>query len=391
MALEFPSWTRRKAGQACRFPRDLINFMPFSRKYDCLELLIVLYLLFPIHLYAQAPEPAPAPVDPAEAGGAEDAPIRIGPVTLSGSAWAESVIITGDEGDESAGMFRIRRARIGLAGNIAPRIGWNISGEFTAEPMLRNAFLLIRFADQLNVRIGQATPPSGLERGTGVLSIELIDRSRVTSQFTSGLDAGMTIMNAEPYKGWVGYAFSVFNGVGYNRSDNNDAKDLAARMVITPPPLRGFTVVASGGTGRQPDGRRNRSGLGVEYDVARFKVAVEGLRQTHEGQPNGKGGYIVGVYRIHPAEVTPHFRMLELAARYFVLHDPASANGGQTVPDEDGGGQPSGAIPSTVREFQGGLNYYVNRNVRFMADVVVPKDRREESATTFLTRLQIVF
>jgi hypothetical protein len=222
----------------------------------------------------------------------------------------------------------------------------------------------------------------------------LIDRSKVTNQFTSGLDSGVTLMNTVPFKGWVSYAFSVFNGVGFNRTDNNDAKDVAARVEITPPVVSGLSVVASGGTGRQPGGRRNRSGLGVEYDVPRFKIAVEGLRQTFQTQPNGKGAFVIAAYRFHPATVTPHFRMLELAGRYFVLHDPASAPGGQgDVPDEDGGGgQPaSGTLPSTLREFQGGVNYYVNRNVRFMADLIVPNDDREPSARIFLTRLQIVF
>jgi hypothetical protein len=340
---------------------------------------------------AQDPQP-PAPVDPAEAGGAEVVPIRIGPVTMSGSAWAEAIVVTGDDNNESAGMFRIRRARLGLAGNLAPRIGWNISGEFTAEPMLRNAFLLIRLADQFSIRVGQATPPSGLERGTSPLVVELIDRSRVTNQFTSGLDGGMTIMNTQPYKGWVSYAFSVVNGVGFNRSDNNDAKDVVGRLELTPVPLPGLSLVASGSTGEQPAGRRTRGGLGIEYDVSAFKFVVEGLKQTFEGLPNGRGGLVTAIYRHQPETATPHFRMIEFAARYFVLYDPASALGAQSAPDEDGGDSGgSGALPATLRELQAGVNYYVNRNVRFMGNVIVPNDDRVTPSLTFLTRLQILF
>ena len=86
-------------------------------------------------------------------------PLRIGPVTLSGSAWIESLAVAENGRDDVTGMFRVRRARIGLAGNVAPRVGWSITGEFTSQPALRNAFLLFRLADQLNVRVGQATPP----------------------------------------------------------------------------------------------------------------------------------------------------------------------------------------------------------------------------------------
>lgn len=318
-------------------------------------------------------------------------PLRIGPVTLSGSAWIESVTI-GEKGqDEEAGLFRVRRARIGLAGNIAPRIGWNITGEFTSQPALRNAFLLFRLAPQLNVRAGQATPPSGLERSMSPLTIELIDRSRLTSQLTPGLDSGVTLLNPDPYRGWLSYAFSVFNGTGFNRTDDNDAKDIAAKLEITPPPLPGMSVVVSGSAGEQPGGRRTHSGLGVGYDVPALKLAVEGLRETNEGAALRDGVVVIGVFRIRPQTATPHFRMLELAARYVVFHDPGT---GDAAPDEDGGGGSTaapGSVPATAKELQAGVNYYVNRNVRLMGDVIVPTDERATPSSTIVTRLQIVF
>lgn len=319
-------------------------------------------------------------------------PLRIGPVTLSGSAWIESQMITGDERDLVADTFRIRRARIGLAGNLTPKVGWNISGEFTSEPALRNAFLIFRFTDQLNVRMGQATPPTGLERGTSPLVLELIDRSRLTTELTSGLDPGVTVLNAQPYRGWVSYAFSVYNGTGFNRADNNDAKDAAGKLEITPPAAAGLSVVLSGATGKQPAGRRTRSGLGVEYDVAAYKLAAEALRQTTSGRAARDGVFVMAVYRIRPADVTPHFRMLEFAARYVVFNDPPAAGSGpEATPDEDGGGDagPAGPVPATTRDLQAGVTYYVNRNVRAMFNALVPVDERP--GTTVLTRLQVVF
>lgn len=317
-------------------------------------------------------------------------PLRIGPVTLSGSAWVESVTIAENGRDNETGMFRVRRARIGLAGNIAPRIGWNITGEFTSQPALRNAFLLFRLAPQLNVRTGQATPPSGLERGMSPLTIELIDRSRLTNQLTPGLDSGVTLLNAAPYRGWVSYAFSVFNGTGFNRTDNNDGKDVAGKLEITPPAVPGLSAVVSGSTGEQPNGRRTRSGLGVGYDVATFKLAAEGLRQTRDGGLVKDGFVVIAVYRIRPATVTPHFRMVEFGGRYVVFHDPEAE---EAAPDEDGGGgaPARSVVPATTKELQAGLNYYVNRNVRLMANAIVPTDARRTPAAAFLTRLQIVF
>jgi hypothetical protein len=361
---------------------------------------LIFFLLVCAPLAAQTPDPQQqpqlpaAPVDPAEAGGTGVTPIRIGPVTLSGSAWAESIALAEDNRDDAAGMFRIRRARIGLAGNLTPRIGWNISGEFTAEPILRNAFIQIRFTDFVSLRMGQATPPSGLERGTSPLAIELIDRSIITNQMTSGLDSGLTFMSTQPIGNWLSYAVSVVNGTGFNRTDNNDAKDLVGRIAITPPQAEGLSIIGSGSAGEQPKGRRSQSGLGVEYDVPAFKIAVECLKQSVEYGPGSKGAFAMAAYRIRPRTVTPHFMMLELAARYVGFNDPASALGGQTaVPDEDGGGQTGTVhpLPAIQRELQAGANYYVNRNVRFMANVILPRDHRVAPFTTFLTRLQIVF
>jgi hypothetical protein len=44
-----------------------------------------------------------------------------------------------------------------------------------------------------------------------------------------------------------------------------------------------------------------------------------------------------------------------------------------------------------TKELQAGANYYVNQNVRLMANVIVPFDERLTPAATFITRLQIVF
>jgi len=48
-------------------------------------------------------------------------------------------------------------------------------------------------------------------------------------------------------------------------------------------------------------------------------------------------------------------------------------------------------VPATTKELQAGVNYYVNRNVRLMADLIAPTDERRTPSASFTTRLQIVF
>ena len=207
------------------------------------------------------PVVAPRSTDADEVDTSRMVPLHVGAVTLSGSAWLDTALIDGHDGQEED-AFRVRRARIGLSGNLTGKVGWNVAGELTSAS-LRNAFLVFRFAEQLHVRVGQGTPPTGIERGTNPLALEVIDRSRLSSQLTSGHDIGFTVSNAAPFKGWVSYAVSVVNGTGMNRLDNNDAKDVVARLEVTPPAVQGLTFNVNGSTGKQPQGRRTRSGAGI--------------------------------------------------------------------------------------------------------------------------------
>jgi hypothetical protein len=251
------------------------------------------------------------------------------------------------------------------------------------------AFVLFRLWPQLNVRLGQATPPSSLDRSTNPLMSELIERALPTQRLTHSLDMGLTISNERPYAGWLSYAFSVVNGTGFNKPDDNRSKDAVARIRLTAPRVPGLTVIASGATGEQLTGRRTRSSLGAQYDVPAFKLGVDTMRQVLAGSPTAEGLVVFGALRIRPEAPTPHFRMLEFGARFFVYTDPGA--GGPPPVDEDGGAPPpSQALPDTIREFHAGVNYDVNRNVRLMGNVLVPFDERPAGAT-LLTRLQVVF
>jgi hypothetical protein len=207
---------------------------------------------------------------------------------------------------------------------------------------------------------------------------------------THTLDFGVTIMNEQPFKRWLSYAFSVVNGTGFTRPDDNTAKDLVGRLRVTPPTLAGFMVNVTAATGEQLIGRRTRSGIGAQYDVPRFKIGAETMRQV-VGQNRPSTGYVAfGALRFRPATPKPHFRMLEFGARFWILNDPVSTV--PPPPDEDGGPAPPPAstLPETTREFAAGINVDVTRNVRLMGDVIAPVDDRP-SSVTFLTRLQVVF
>ncbi len=324
---------------------------------------------------AQTPPPATPSPDPP--------PLRIGPVTLTGYLQADALTVTGDDLEENNDTFRIRRMRVGLSGDLAPKIGWVFSLEAVGTPHIRDAHVTLRFVDWANVRFGQFYQPFGLERLTSTSRLEIIDRTQMTERIALTRDPGVMVFNARPFFGWLSYSLDVSNGTGQNVADNNDAKDVTGRLVISHPLLRGFSIGINGSSGEQPTGTRNRGGVDISIDKHAFKFVVEGLVEESDGTgPDRDGFYVSGVYRLHPKQVTPHFRMAEFVARYSSLDDPSGARLATPI---------RSFIPETTNEFQFGGNYHVNRNVRFMANAIVPVDDRDIPSATFIARLQIIF
>lgn len=331
--------------------------------------------LFLIASVCTASAQTPAPADPP--------PLRIGPVTLSGYLQVDGLTVVGDDFEESNDTFRVRRMRVGLSGDLAPKVGWTFSLEATGTAHMRDAFITLRFIEWANIRFGQFYQPFALDRINSTSRLEVIDRAPVTERIALTRDPGVMVYNARPFFGWLSYSLDVSNGTGMNVADNNDTKDVTGRLVISHPLLRGFSVGLNGSSGDQPTGTRTRGGLDISIDKRAFKFVVEGLVEESDGTgPDRDGFYVLGVYRLHPRQVTPHFRMLEFAARYSSLDDPSGARLATPI---------RSFIPETTNEFQFGGNYYVNRNVRFLANAIVPVDDRDIPRATFIGRLQIIF
>ncbi|MGE0592042.1 MAG: porin [Vicinamibacterales bacterium] len=365
---------------------------PSSRRSLCALIALAWFACVPPTAGAQTQPPArPAgPTDPSEGGGNSSLPpLHIGAVTLATSWWLDATR-PGEAGPRAAAdRFRLQRARVGAAGNLSGAIGWNLTGEFSGSPSLRNAFVVVRVADQLTVRVGQATPPTGLERGISPLTIETIDRTRLTNRLTYALEPSITAQNVRPYRRWVGYAVSLSTGNGFNRWDNNGGKDVAARLRLTPPRAPGLLLNAYGARGAQQDGTRDRYGLGVEYRRAPVHLAAEGLREVSDAAPARDGFWALAGYQLKPAAPRPYFQMLELEARYMVFNDPPSSR--VVVVDADAGPATGALAPPVARELVAGGSYYLTGNLRFTANVIVPFDTRPVSASTIRTRLQFVF
>ena len=151
----------------------------------------------------------------------------------------------GYEAAERSSTFFIKRVRLNLAGNLAPKLGYRVQIEF-ASPKVVDAYVEWKPLRQLNVKLGEYKVPFSIENTDYVpLKFELIEyplglRRLMGFEDVCGLSATGRDMGATLYGGFfrrdgydvLSYDLGVFNGEGINTKDRNTSKDLSARLGV---------------------------------------------------------------------------------------------------------------------------------------------------------------
>lgn len=152
--------------------------------------------------------------------------------------------------------FDVRRARLDLKGAITEKWDYRLQLEFAASPKIMDATIGYRISDYLKITTGQFFVPFSLENLTSNTKLESIDRSQVVEALVArgkdvignhnGRDIGLQLSGSvlkinDLYL--IDYSLGVFDGAGINASDNNEAKDLVARLLFHP--IKGFNIGGS--------------------------------------------------------------------------------------------------------------------------------------------------
>ena len=367
-----------------------------------------------------------------------------GYVQLDGRFW------TGDEAKPQVETFVLRRVRPIFEGTVYKIFDFRIMPDFgVGTTVLQDAYLEARFNPAFRVRAGKFKPPVGLERLQSATDLLFVERALPTN-LVPNRDLGVQV-SGDLAGGAVSYAAGVFNGVpdsGSADADTNNDKDVAGRLFFQPfvrgtGALKnlGFGVSASqGDQGGTPtatglssyktpgqvsffsyrsdgtaagttvaDGTHFRLspqgyfydgpfGLLTEYVISRQDVRRDLVAKTLEnrswqvaaswviagGEPSYRGVIPKNVF-----DLAAHtWGAFELAARYSELKVddatfPTFANLASSA--------------RSAKAWAGGLNWYLNRNVRLLFDYEVTKfeggatagDREDEKI--FFSRFQIAF
>lgn len=274
-----------------------------------------------------------------------------------------------EKASETPDSFRFRRVRLQGTGTLNPKIGWAVSIEATTSPVLRDAFVTLKYFPAATLRIGQLVMPYGREQY--IFSSNTLEfTERVTSEVIAFRDAGIVVSNDRPFFGWLSYAGGVTNGTRQNTPDNNSAKDGIVRVMAAPPRFAGLQVGVSAMKGDQPEGMRTRTGADVTLERRLFHVAAEFDREQTGDLPLKRVGYVFGAWRFYPHSVHPGFDHMEFGTRL-----ARSSN-----------------LATPVNQWDLSANYYVHPSMRFMFDWIVPTNRSSgDSPATFQARANVRF
>ncbi len=237
-------------------------------------------------------------------------------LTAKGVTWEEvqqhlkisgylQALYTWEQADEKSenSSFRIRRARVSFAGEIAQSKKFGVSDyrlqvDFAESPKIVDAWVRYRPFSQLGVQVGQFKIPLSIENSEyAPLKLEFIDYSlvvqrlvKMSSNDVTGISSTGRDCGAQLYGGFIergdfhllSYNLAIFNGNGINfKKDNNRSKDFVGRLMVSP--LRdlviaGYYQYGEGDFGEKKSGEYQRYGGGVAYNGRHAFVRSEYIR-----------------------------------------------------------------------------------------------------------------
>jgi phosphate-selective porin OprO/OprP len=185
---------------------------------------------------AAAQQPAAPPVVTAGTGGVEirsaDSAFR---VRIRGLLHVDTRTYGADDEGRGTDAFLLRRARPIIEATFFSIFDVRLVSDFGGgTAVVQDAYADARFAKGFNLRIGKQKAPLGQERLASVSEILFVERALPTA-LVPNRDVGVQAYgDATP---WLAYNLGLFNGVvdgGSGDTDTTDSKDVVGRIVVAP-------------------------------------------------------------------------------------------------------------------------------------------------------------
>jgi phosphate-selective porin OprO/OprP len=139
-----------------------------------------------------------------------------------------------ESGHPSNSEFSLERARIYVNTTLLEHYDLRIQTELSEDPKLKDGYLNIDHIPWAELRIGQFRPPFTWENLQSHKYLDFVDRSIAINNIRNpSRDIGL-MLHGTLCDDLLHYQLALLNGTGENKSDENDAKDVAARLVVEP-------------------------------------------------------------------------------------------------------------------------------------------------------------
>ena len=328
--------------------------------------------------------------------------------------YIDARMLPGTDAAPGADRLYLRRVRPRLQGRVYDRFAFSVRPDFSAGgPEIDDAYVEVRFAPSLRVRMGRFKVPVGLENLQSTTGLMHVERGFPTG-LVPGRDVGL-MLSGEGGDGRLSYAAGLFNGAPGGTgggADVDDAKEGAARLFVEPfasreSALAGLGVGVAGtwghvtGTEAAPaltslrtTGRQTffEYRAGAQADGTRWRVAPQA--RLYAGPVELLGEYTVAGQDVRQGVAEETLTHQAWQASASVVLTGEDAREGAVVPQEpfaadpglgalelgvrvhgasfDEATFPAFASPNTASEARawgGTLSWYPNTMVRFMLGV----------------------
>jgi phosphate-selective porin OprO/OprP len=328
---------------------------------------------------------------------------------------------TTEDSSDAPATDRVRR-RVGIEGEIAAILDFQVERELDGDNPWRDVYLGYRQFGAVRVRAGKFKLPFSLDENTSATNLDFANRSLAATHLAPGRDRGVMV-HGRLLDRVIGYEAGVFNHDGSNARTRNPSRvyggrTTAGRLLIEPfrnvkksplsdltvgvgmttsevgegrPGLRGRTVLEASffRSDFLVNGARRRTGVEASWTPGPFSLKSEYIRVVDERRGVGvedndlsplvaTGWYVSGTWAItgesksrgldSPARplFQGGFGAVELAARVEALGFGSSGPGDSpsSAPRADD------VLGNRDRAETFGVNWYVNRWVKIQLNMI---------------------
>ena len=253
-------------------------------------------------------------------------------ITLNG--YAQAGWSYQDPSGQKTNSYNLKRTLLWAKARITDRWSFLFMHDFSSVPQEFYTDYRVTKNNALTVRFGQFKHSYTMENPMSPTQLELIDVYSQAVLYLAGegpdplngvnygRDQGLMVFG-DLFKNTLHYELALMSGQGINRKDQNNQKDLIAKLELRP--IDGLRVVGSGylGTGNAVDSaawntirkgqnyKRNRYSVGAEYKTSAYcpgqykearpvSIRAEWLGGK-DGDVNSRGGYVTTCIPVYDA------------------------------------------------------------------------------------------